>query len=167
VRFVIHLMPKAPTKNQIQDMLTLLEDTPKRIAASTMSFNDGQLAQASNPDDWSALEILAHLRACADLWGYSIYAMLAKAHPHLAKIHPRRWTQVAGYTNLGFERSLRAFDLERQELLSVLRPLLLESWSRSADIGGRTHTVFSQARRMALHEQDHCEQIEALLALAG
>jgi hypothetical protein len=35
-------------------------------------------------------------------------------------------------------------------------------WSRGAMIRKRRHTIFSQARRMALHEVTHNEQIEAL-----
>jgi hypothetical protein len=30
-------------------------------------------------------------------------------------------------------------------------------------IGGRIHTVFTQARRIAKHEAQHCGQIEELL----
>jgi hypothetical protein len=33
---------------------------------------------------------------------------------------------------------------------------------RTAIIARRTHSVFSQMRRMALHEGKHCEQMEAL-----
>jgi len=35
-----------------------------------------------------------------------------------------------------------------------------EEWFRPAVIRGRTHTVFSQTRRMALHEADHWERID-------
>ena len=40
---------------------------------------------------------------------------------------------------------------------------IVPDWSRGAMIKDRRHTVFSQARRMALHEVTHCEQIEGLV----
>jgi len=45
----------------------------------------------------------------------------------------------------------------------VLKRLSVEDWSRAAIIKGREHTVFTQVRRMAMHENVHCEQIESLL----
>jgi hypothetical protein len=35
-------------------------------------------------------------------------------------------------------------------------------WSRDAEIKDRPHTVFNQARRLAMHEAAHCEQIEMM-----
>lgn len=64
---------------------------------------------------------------------------------------------------LDFGPSLQAFSLKRQELLHVLRDLPEERWARTAVIGGRTHSVFSQVRRLALHEVGHCEQMESVL----
>jgi hypothetical protein len=49
--------------------------------------------------------------------------------------------------------------------LAVLRALPPESWPCSADIAGRGRTVFSQARRMALHEKEHWVQLEALAGM--
>jgi hypothetical protein len=46
--------------------------------------------------------------------------------------------------------------------LEKLQPLALKEWARSATIKERQHTVFSQARRLALHEEGHCGQIEEL-----
>src|SRR5262249_45036243 len=93
---------------------------------------------------------------------HSIYAMLAEESPKLALLDERRWAKATGYVRLKFRPSLRAFILQREELLDVLQKLPFDAWSRKADIGGRNHTVFSQARRMALHEIEHCVQLETL-----
>jgi hypothetical protein len=58
-------------------------------------------------------------------------------------------------SELDFDRSLDVFTLRREELLRVLRGLSEERWGKSAVIEGRTHSVFSQARRLALHELEH------------
>jgi hypothetical protein len=62
-----------------------------------------------------------------------------------------------------FAASLQAFTLRRAELVSVLSARPLEDWSRTVNIAGRRHSIFSQARRMSLHEAEHCLQLEALL----
>jgi hypothetical protein len=80
----------------------------------------------------------------------------------VAYIHPNKRMKTAGYTVLDFHTSFEAYCLQRAELLGKLPNLHPEDWSRSAVIRGRTHTVFSQTRRMALHEADHWEQIDRL-----
>jgi len=106
---------------------------------------------------------MVHLRACADVWGTSIQKMLAEDTPILPNIHPRKWMIQAGFHKLEFHESLKTYSVERKELLKTLTKLPFEDWSRGAMIGGRIHTVFTQARRIAKHETLHCEQIEKLL----
>jgi DinB superfamily len=158
----LRLAPAEPEK-----ALRLLELSPARIAAATAGVPPAALSQPPGGKAWSPAEVLAHLRACDDLWSHSIYAMLAEDRPVLPQIHPRRWARAAGFVTLDFRASLRAFRLKRAELVGVLRPLPAEAWRRSADIGGRAHTVYSQVRRLALHEQEHCNQLEQMLGKGG
>lgn len=149
--------------NEIEKYLLVLASTPERIAASAQGLDDAALSYQPAPLAWSALDVLAHLRACANLWTYSIYAMLAVVNPALALLDERRWAKAAGYSQLRFQPSLLSYTLQRQELMAVLRSLPVEKWERTAGIGGRFHSVFSQARRMAMHEGEHCDQIELIL----
>jgi hypothetical protein len=148
---------------EIEKFLLLLASTPVRIAASAQGYDEAALSYQPGPRAWSALDVLAHMRACADLWTYSIYAMLAEVNPALALLDERRWAKAAGYSQLRFQPSLQAYSLQREELMAVLRSLPAEKWERTANIGGRSHSVFSQSRRMALHEEEHCQQIERIL----
>lgn len=152
------------TPAEIEKHLALLAETPQRLATAVAGLDDAHLSRRPAERTWSAVEVLAHLRACDEVWSFSIYAMLAQDAPVLPLLDERRWAKTLRYADLGFVRSLQAFGLRRGELLHVLRQLPAESWQRSGVIEGRTHTVFSQVRRMALHEAEHCEQIETLLA---
>ncbi len=152
------------TPSEIQKALTGLEDTPRRLAR-TLSLPPAKLSFRPDKKSWSASDVLAHLRACADLWTHSIYAMLAESNPTLPDINERKWAKVARYAELPFAESFEAFRLQRISLLRVLRGLPLESWERGAMILGRRHTVFTQSRRMAKHEMEHVQQIEDLLKL--
>jgi hypothetical protein len=151
------------TEQELQECLALLEETIARIAALTGGLTDAQLATPPGKKEWSVVEILAHVRGCNDVWTHSIYAMLSEYNPILADIDERRWAKATRYATLGFQQSFAAFSLSHAELLRVLHDLPEAAWERTCDIGGRKHSVFSQVRRMALHEQKHWAQIEATL----
>lgn len=151
------------TLPEIEKYLYLLEETPQRLLKSTQSVDETRLQQRSAKEQWSVNDILAHLRACADVWGDSIDAMLTEEHPTVPYRHPRQWIKKTDYPELPFHESLKAFTAQRKKLLKAVKRLSLEDWSREATIQGREHTVFTQVRRMAMHENVHCEQIESLL----
>jgi hypothetical protein len=151
------------TSTEIATFLSLLEETPRLLAKLTKSIDEARLQRRTEKESWSVNDILAHLRACADVWGDSIDAMLAKEHPTVPYRHPRQWIKKTDYPQLPFHESLQAFTAQRKRLLKILKRLSFEDWSRAATIKGREHTVFTQVRRMAIHENVHCEQIESLL----
>ncbi len=154
-------------RDGIAEYLRLIEETPGRVPASTSWLDDALLAQAPGGRGWSAAQVLAHIRGCDEVWSYSIYAMLVEKEPVLAAVDARRWAEVAGYETMGFHEALQTFALKRAELVRVLRGLPQEAWGRTANIGGRAHSVFSQLRRMGKHEVEHCGQIEELTKWPG
>jgi DinB family protein len=147
------------TPSEIEKYLRILSETPQQIAQAAKGLEEVK----SDRKSWSANDILAHLRACADLWTHSIYAMLAENDPVFSDINERKWAKVTRYDELLFAESFQAFSLQRMNLSRVLKALPFESWERSAIIFERKHTVFTQTRRMAKHEQEHVQQIEDLL----
>jgi hypothetical protein len=155
------------TPADIQTFLEILTATPQRLASASAGLENARLYFKPNQKAWSANDILAHLRACADVWGKSMAAMLMQDHPTLRYVSPRTWIRKTDYPKLEFRVSLLAFTLQRDDLLKSLKPLTIVEWSRAASFTattlGRQETVFSYARRMALHESVHCQQIEALL----
>ena len=111
--------------------------------------------------------MLAHLRACADVWGACITTMLAEDMPTLRAINPRAWIKRTDYLDLDFQPSLAAFARQRAELVAILQPLPRAAWSRAATVTGAgkplERTVLSYARRMAGHERPHVKQIERIV----
>jgi len=151
----------------VEQILTLLAATPKRIAALTADLAPAQLQTALAPDEWSANDVLAHLRSCADVWGGCITAMIAEDRPTLRAINPRSWIKRTDYPELEFQPSLRAFTTQRAELMAVLEPLPSEGWSRAATVTGAgavlERTVLSYAQWLARHERPHVKQVEHLV----
>ena len=94
-------------------------------------------------------------------------AMIAQDHPTLRYVSPRTWIKKTGYLELEFRQSLVAFTRQREELVKSLEPLAIAYRSRGATFTGTTRgreqTILSYVQRMTQHENEHCEQIEALL----
>jgi hypothetical protein len=160
------IMPKQVSETQIKVHLQTLIETPQRIAACTQGMDEIRLNTAPAPNEWSAVEILAHLRGCADVWSYSIYAMLILDEPELAHIHPRDWTKKLNYSILSFAENFQAFRAGRDNLVRILKGLSFEQWGRSARFIGKanTYTIFGETMRMALHEVDHCNQLDTMFS---
>jgi hypothetical protein len=151
----------------IEQVLTLLAATPPRLAALTAGLAPDLLRTAPNDDEWSANDVLAHLRACADVWGNCIEAIIAQVSPTIRAVNPRTWIKQTDYLHQEFQPSLHAFAKQRAELLAVLESLPPEGWSRAATVRGAgkglVRTVLSYAEWLARHERPHLKQIERIV----
>ena len=154
-------------KLTIEQAMTLLAATSARIAALTAGLTPIQLRTKPNHDEWSANDLLAHLRACADVWGNCIVEMIAEDRPTLRAVNPLTWIKKMDYLELEFLPSLNSFATQRTDLLAVLEPLPYEGWSRAATVTGAgsvlERTVLSYAQWLALHERPHVKQIERIV----
>ena len=157
------------TRFSIEQLLTILTDTPRRIAEITADVPDAAL-HAAPIDEWSANDVLAHLRSCADVWGGCIARMLAEERPTLRAVNPRTWIKSTDYTDLAFQPSLQAFAAQRDALLPMLQRLTPRDWSRVAIVlGGGSPlelTVLDYAQRLARHERPHVKQIRRVVQTA-
>lgn len=148
----------------IKQILTILTETPSRIADLTDGLTAVQLRTPPGQDEWSVNDVLAHLRSCADVWGHCISAILSQDRPTLRAIDPRTWVKTTDYPELDFQSSFQAFTTQRTELLVVLKSLGPESWSRGATVTGAgkplERTVLFYAQWLARHERTHVKQIE-------
>ena len=147
----------------IEEVLSLLAETPTRISALTEGLASAQLRTTSSSDEWSANDVLAHLRSCADMWGGYMMTILAEDRPTIRAVNPRAWIKQTDYLALEFAPSLRAFTTQRAALLAILEPLPPEGWARTATVTGAgsplQKTVLDYAERLARHEQPHIKQI--------
>ena len=127
-----------------------------------------QLRATPDFGGWSANEVLAHLRACADVWGDCIASMLTTDMPTLRAINPRTWIRKTDYVDQEFPHSLDVFTTQRADLLAVLEPLGPEGWSRAATITGAgrplERTVLFYAQWLARHERSHLKQIQGIVS---
>ncbi len=151
----------------IEQLLALLAATPSRLAALTAGLAPDPLQTPPSPDEWSANDVLAHLRACADMWGNAIMTIIGQDRPTLRAINPTTWIKQTDYRAQAFQSSLHAFATQRSDLLTVLAPLAPADWARTATVTGAgkvlERTVLSYAQRLARHERPHIKQIERIV----
>src|SRR5262245_6002987 len=157
-----------PISEDISRNLELLAQAPLRLEKATRGLQATQLYLRSDVEPWSVNDILAHLRACSDVWGNSIIAMITRDNPTLRYISPRSWMNKPTYREQEFDAALESFTQERQKLVKVLADLDEAGWVRRGTFTGvsprqRDQTVLSYSDRIGNHEQPHLEQIESLL----
>lgn len=150
----------------VEQILTELTEGPTRIAEATAGLTGAQLQTAPSPGEWSANEVLAHLRSCADVWGDCIATILEQDKPKIRAVNPRTWIDKTDYLKKNFQYSLKAFTEQRAMLIALLKPLELDAWSRSATVTGAgkpiVRTVQSYAEWLAEHERPHVKQIKRI-----
>lgn len=148
----------------VAQILELLEQAPARIEAAAAGLTAVQLRTPPAMGEWSVNDVLAHLRACADMWGKAIEEMLAADHPTLRAINPRSWIHQTDYPALEFAPSFAAYKAQRAALLAILRTLTPEQWARTATFTGAgkpiERTLHSFGNRIAIHERPHLKQIQ-------
>jgi hypothetical protein len=151
----------------IEQNLTMLAAAPARIADLTGGLLPAQLLVPPEPGEWSARDVLAHLRACADIWGKYIAVILSEDRPTVKAVNPTTWIKETNYLEQEFQPSLRVFTAQRAELLALLKPLSSKAWSRTATVTGagkpRERTVRIYAMWLANHKRSHLRQIERIV----
>lgn len=145
----------------VDKVIGQLEATAPRIAELTAGLTPTQLHLPSD-GDWSANDVLAHLRACADVWGGCMISII-EGETALRAVNPLTWIGKTDYRSLDFTRSLRSFGRQRVALLDVLRPAGRGDWLRAVTVTGAGAPLKRDAlfygRWMAGHERAHLKQI--------
>ncbi len=153
----------ARTKLTVGQTLAQLAAAPRQIRELTAELPAERLRASPAPGEWSANEILAHLRACADVRGGALLRILTEDQPTIRAVNPRTYLPTTGYLDLEFEPSFDAFARQRGELLRVLEGLRAAQWSRAARIVGAGRpiewSVQYYAEWIAIHERPHLKQI--------
>lgn len=144
-------------------LLQVLSDSVSQIRAATTAVASSRLHAAPAPGEWSANEVLAHIRACADVRGGSINTILDEDEPVIRAINPLTWIKSTNYLEIGFGESFEAFARQRTELLARLEALDASDWLRAATVVGAgkplRRTVQHYADWVARHERPHVRQL--------
>ena len=139
---------------------------PQELAALAAGHDEKRLTWRADDKAWSASDVLAHLRSCAEVRGKWMAAMLDRDHPTIRAVSPR--SAFRKYVDLEFTVSLKEFADERAALVERLRALDDAGWARGLTFTGaspkRTEQTMAQcATDLLQHERVHLEQIRDVL----
>jgi FMN phosphatase YigB (HAD superfamily) len=114
------------------------------------------------PDQWSAIEILCHLRdSNSEINTPRVDLILAQENPFIPGLNPDDWVDQRHYVDQSPAKALSEFAQSRIALINTLKSLSESQWSRK----GR-HAIFgpTDLRELmhfaALHDQLHVRQAQ-------
>ena len=156
----------------VEEIMAILPETPRRIAALTEGLTPAELRTSPDPGAWSISDVLAHLRACHDVLGGSMLRILAEDEPTWKVMNPRTWMKKTDYPDWAFAPAFAAFRNQRAELLAVVQPLPPDAWARIARVRGVFGDIKERSVRyygdwMADHERTHWKHIARIVAVLG
>ena len=150
-----------------EEALEMLRENASLLAKIVVGLPPERLHKPPGPEEWSPNEVLAHMRACGDVWGGNIARILAADHPTFPGTNPRTWIKKTDYPAWHFDEAFQAFAKQREELLSALEALAPDDWERSATVTAygqaNERTLRSYGSQLARHERPHVQQIERAL----
>ena len=168
----------------VNQRLERLELTPEEIETSIRGLNDAVLSRRPDAKNWSAKEVVCHLRDIEEQFILRFRSMLAMDDPKFLTLgdmpdnpaewgiakwdglpfDPARWAEERQYLRNDTGLALVAFRRRREETLIFLHRLRPEQWMR-----GSLHTTLGRmtysdwAALMAAHDDNHLNQLNRAL----
>ena len=152
----------------VDEILAILRASVPRLTALTDGLSDAQLRTLPEPGEWSANDLLAHLRASQDVLGRNITRIVREERPAWRRLSPREWQRTSGYNGSDFSPAFEAFATGREELLAVLVAMRPADWERVAVVTVAPARTVEQPARffgdwLAGHERAHLQQMEGAI----
>ncbi|MGC1909957.1 MAG: DinB family protein [Candidatus Dormiibacterota bacterium] len=110
-------MPAKPLP--VEKVPAVLAATPQRIQGFTRGLTSAHLRMGPSPGEWSANEVLAHLRSGSEDWANRTTEIVSEHEPVLPAISPRNQIESTDFRELEFAPSLRSLAAQRADLLTV------------------------------------------------
>ncbi|MGC8499349.1 MAG: DinB family protein [Acidimicrobiales bacterium] len=143
-------------------LVDILSQTPGRLHCSSRPRRT-----APSGGEWSAVEVVSHLRCCADVWGGAIATILNRDESVLRARNPLTWAHTTDYLRRSYRDNCESFAGQRAALLEQLGTLTPHQWSQHITVTGagapRERSVTDYVRRLALHERSHWRQVARLV----
>jgi hypothetical protein len=141
-------------------MLDEMESFPDRLARLIERLDNIHAAQRPSEKEWSAAEVVAHLRDVDEVYGARIVRIVGEDNPLFEDFDQEAAIEARRGQTEPLAAMFESFARGRAELVARLRGLDDEQWTR---IG--THpirgpgTILDYVRTLYHHDQAHAEQI--------
>jgi len=158
--------------------------TPADVGAAVHGRSWDDLRRRPDPKNWSATEIVCHLRDIEEICMLRFRTMLAMEEPKVLvvgarvanpaewglvgaelAIDPERWAEERQYSRCDGEAALEAFRRRRRDSLDLFGRLMPEQWQRGCQHPTLGRVTFGDwTALMAAHDDDHLAQLQRAVA---
>src|SRR5213593_3338749 len=164
----------------IDARLNRLQRTPDEIGRAIADTSDAELGRRPDTRNWSAKEIVCHLRDVEELFQVRFHTVVALDEPSILvfgasandlaawriggairhPLDPERWAEERQYLRNDTGEALTAFERRRAEVLILLESLSPADWRRAGIHLGRGRlTLAHWVARLAAHDDNHVDQL--------
>ena len=168
----------------IETLLGRLGRTPIELERALADKKDDELGRRPDAHNWSAKEIVCHLRDVEELFQIRFHTVLALDEPRILvlgasaddlaawrisgpighPLDPERWSEERQYSRNDAQEALAAFARRRAEALTLLRSLSPGEWQRGGIHLSRGRlTLGDWVASLAAHDENHLDQLRRAL----
>uniref|UniRef100_A0A831TFB6 DinB family protein n=1 Tax=Thermorudis peleae TaxID=1382356 RepID=A0A831TFB6_9BACT len=146
------------------ELIETYQATPVTLRALLRGITDEQARQRPSEDEWSIVEVVAHLGDAEERAHERVRRMLQEEHPFLPAYDPAVLAEQRGYRSMSLAAALERFERLRAEHVATLARLDATGWARTGqheETG--TITVESLTRHMVAHDAIHLAQMARII----
>jgi hypothetical protein len=168
----------------IDARLSRLQRTPDDLGRAIADKPDAELGRRPDARNWSAKEIVCHLRDVEELFQIRFHTMVALDEPRILvlgasandlepwriggpiahPLDPVRWAEERQYLRNDAREALAAFQRRRGEVLALLRSLSPAEWQRGGVHLSRGRlTIADWVASLAAHDDNHLDHLARAL----
>ncbi|HEX6774252.1 MAG TPA: DinB family protein [Methylomirabilota bacterium] len=153
-----------PGMATLDEQLARMERTVNDYAAVVKNASDAQLTKRPDPTNWSAKEVICHVRDIEESFMMRFLSIMAMDDPKFLPVEPDRWAVERQYQRNDVPEALAALKTRREETLRFLRGLKPEQWERGGIHATRGRmTIKDFVELMAWHDDNHLDQLKRAL----
>jgi uncharacterized damage-inducible protein DinB len=143
------------------DPLSVIAETPQRLAKLLKSLDAKTLDTPPAPDKWSIRKIMAHLADCEVVFGFRFRQTVAQPHHTVQAFDQELWAKQ--YQSYDTASALKTFTAVRKWNLLFLASLPKEDFGKPVTHPERGDmTLQIMVETMAGHDRNHLKHIERL-----
>lgn len=144
----------------VDEQLARMDRTADDFAAAIAGLPDHVIAKRPDESNWSALEVLCHMRDIEESFLMRLESMMTMDEPRFLPVEPDRWASERQYRRNDPHEALQAFRVRREESLRFLRGLRPEHLERGGLHATRGRmTMVDFVELMVWHDANHLDQL--------
>jgi uncharacterized damage-inducible protein DinB len=149
----------------LKNTMAEMEKMADLFGAAIQSATEAALCKRPDAKNWSAKEIICHVRDTEEFFLNRFQMILSFPEPQFSLADAERWVMERQYLRNDAGEAISAFDKRRQETLQFVKQITLEEWERTCihKVRGRM-TLRDYFQLLANHDKVHLDQVKRALA---